>query len=108
MAITAKPPLRRLLKRDEILSMLREFKQEYANEFGILEIGIFGSVARDTASAESDLDICVKTKTPNPYMLVHIKDAIENRIQRKVDIVRVRERMNPLLKARIEQEGIYV
>jgi predicted nucleotidyltransferase len=77
MTIIAKPPLKRRLKRDEILSILRDFKQEHADEFGILEIGIFGSVARDTASAESDLDTCVKTKTPNPYMLVYIKNAIE-------------------------------
>ena len=108
MTTIIKPPVDELPKRDEVLSILRDFKRQCADELGILEIGIFGSVARDTAGVESDLDICVKTKTPNPYSLVHIKNAIESRVQRKVDIVRVRERMNPLLKERIEQEGIYV
>jgi len=108
MTTTVNPSANKFLGREEVLSILRDFKQECADEFGILEIGVFGSVARDTADRESDLDICVKTKTPNPYMLVHIKDAIEDRVHRKVDIVRLRERMNPLLKERIEREGIYV
>ena len=108
MTTTINPPADSYLKRDKVLSILRDFKREYADKLGIVEIGIFGSVARDSAGEESDLDICVKTKTPNPYILVHIKDAIQARVHRRVDIVRVRERMNPLLKERIEQDGIYV
>lgn len=108
MKTTVNPPADECPTRDAVLSILRDFKREFADELGILAIGIFGSVARDTASVESDPDICVKTKTPNPYVLVHIKDAIEGRVHRKVDIVRVREHMNPLLKERIEREGIYV
>ncbi len=108
MTTNVKSSIDELPRRDEILSILRDFKLECADELGILEIGIFGSIARDTAGIESDVDVWVKTETPNPYLLVHIKDAIESRVRRRVDIVRVRERMNPLLKARIEQDGIYV
>jgi predicted nucleotidyltransferase len=108
MNATVHPPADQYRSRDAVLSILRDFKREFADEFGILAIGIFGSVARDAAGVESDLDICVKTKTPNPYILVHIKDAIEGRVHRKVDIVRVRDHMNPLLKEQIEREGIYV
>ena len=80
------------MKRDDILAILREFKRDYAEKYGILEIGIFGSMARDEAREDSDVDICIKTKTPNPYTLVHIKEDIEGIIQKRVDIVRVRER----------------
>lgn len=96
------------LRQEQVLVALRQLKRERGAALGILELGIFGSFARDSATAASDLDVYVKTKTPNPYLLVHIKDAIEDRVQRKVDIVRMRERMNPLLKARIEREGIDV
>jgi len=96
------------MKRDDILTFLHEFKLNYAEKYGILEIGVFGSIARDEARDDSDLDICIKTKTPNPFMLVHIKQDIEHRVQKHVDIVRVREKMNPFLKTRIEKEGIYV
>lgn len=95
--------------RDDILAILRDFKQNFADKYGILEIGIFGSIARGEDREDSDVDICIKTKTPDPFAIVHIKEEIENRIQRHVDIVRIREKMNPfLLKERIEKEGVYV
>jgi hypothetical protein len=96
------------MKRDDILAVLREFKQDCAKEYGILEIGIFGSTARNEAGEESDVDILVKTRTPNPFTLVHVKEAIERRIHKHVDIIRVREKMNPFLKERIEKDALYV
>ena len=96
------------MKRDEVLAILREFKRDRAEEYGILEIGVFGSVARDEAGEDSDVDICIKTRTPNPFALVHIKEEIEKRVKRRVEIIRVREKMNPFLRERIEREGRYV
>jgi uncharacterized protein len=96
------------MKRDDILAILREFKRDYSEKYGILEIGVFGSIARDDAWEDSDVDICIKTITPNPFFLVHIKEEIEGRVQKHVDIIRVREKMNPFLKERIEKEARYV
>jgi len=96
------------MKRDDILAILREFKRDYAEKYGILEIGVFGSTARDEAGEDSDVDICIKTKTPNPFALVHIKEDIEEMVRKHVDIVRVRDKMNPFLRERIEKEGRYV
>jgi len=96
------------MNRDEILAILREFKQDCGEKYGILELGLFGSVARGAAGEQSDVDICIKTRTPDPFVLVHIKESIEERVRKHVDIVRVREKMSPFLKARIEKEGIYV
>ena len=96
------------MTRDDILTILREFKRDYAEKYGILEIGIFGSFARDEAREDSDVDICIKTRTPNPFVLVHIKEDLEGRVHKRVDIIRVRERMNPYLRERIERDGRYV
>ena len=96
------------MKRDDILLLLSDFKRNYSEKYGIIEIGIFGSIARDDARDDSDLDICIKTRTPNPFNLVHIKEDIEQRTKKRVDIVRVREKMNPFLKTRIEKEAVYV
>ncbi|MBF0293328.1 MAG: nucleotidyltransferase domain-containing protein [Nitrospinae bacterium] len=92
----------------DILVILRDYKQNNAEKYGILEIGVFGSIARDEARDDSDVDICVKTKTPDAFALVHIKEEIENLVGKHVDIIRVREQMNPFLKKRIEKEGVYV
>ena len=96
------------MKRDDILAILREFKRDHGQEYGILQIGIFGSTARDEAGEESDVDILVKTRTPNPFALVHVKQAIERRVHKHVDIIRVREKMNPFLRERIKKECRYV
>jgi len=96
------------MERDSILAILRDFKRNFAGKYGILEIGVFGSIARDEAREDSDIDICIKTKTPDPFTLVHIKEELENRAGKRVDIVRMREKMNPFLKERIEKEGVYV
>ena len=78
------------------------------NMSGVISLGIFGSVARGQMRDDSDIDICVKTQTPDPFMIVHIKEDIEHSLKRRVDIVRIREKMNPFLKKRIDEEGIYV
>ena len=96
------------MNRDEILTVLRKYKRNYAEQYGILEIGVFGSVARGEIREDSDIDICIKTQTPNPFVLVHIKESLEELVHKPVDIVRVRENMNPFLKKRIEKEALYV
>ncbi len=96
------------MNRDDVLAVLGQFKRDHAEQYGILEIGIFGSVARNEQHDDSDVDICIKTQTPDPFALVHIKEAIEGLVHKHVDIVRVREKMNPFLKERIEKEALYV
>jgi len=96
------------MSRSDILEILKDFKERHAQEYGILLIGIFGSVARDQATEESDVDIFLKTETPDPFNIVHIKEALEEKLQQHVDIVRLRDSMNPSLKNRIEKEAVYV
>jgi predicted nucleotidyltransferase len=96
------------MTRNEVLDILRDYKGQFADRYGITALGIFGSVARGQNRENSDVDVCIRTKTPDPFVLVHIKEDIERRLNQPVDIVRVRDRMNPFLKQRIETEGIYV
>lgn len=97
-----------MVARAAVLQFLRDHKHDWAERYGVIQIGVFGSVARDEARAGSDLDICVKTATPDPYALVHIKEDIQERLGVPVDIIRVRPAMNPQLKQRIERDAIYV
>jgi predicted nucleotidyltransferase len=97
-----------VVAREAVLAFLRDYKRDCGNRYGIVEIGVFGSVARDEADDASDLDICVKTATPDPYALVHIKEDIQEHLGVPVDIIRVRPTMNPKLKQRIERDAIYI
>ena len=108
MQTTPGIPFPALANFDDLITTLRAIKREWGDSLGIEEMGIFGSFARGGATEASDLDVYVRTRSPNPYLLVHLKEAIEGRVHRRVDIVRLRERMNPLLRKRIEREGIDV
>ena len=69
---------------------------------------MFGSIAKELNKDDSDIDVFVKTQTSNPFVIIEIKDRLEEILKRKVDIIRLRENMNPLLKQKIESEGKYI
>jgi len=94
--------------RDEIVSALQDFKKRYSAPYGIQSLGIFGSVARGDAKDDSDIDIVVKIDPPNLITLSRIRLEIEEMIHKHVDIVHYRERMNKLLKEKIDSEVVYV
>ena len=96
------------MQREELLFILQAYKRDFSKKYGILEIGVFGSFARNQAGDDSDVDICIKIKNPDPFSLVHIKDDIEHRVKKHVDIIRMREKMNPYLRERIEKDAVYV
>ena len=83
-----------MMTRDEVLAILRQFKQKYGQYYGIVRIGVFGSVARNEASANSDVDIVFQTDAPNLFRTASMKAELENLLAREVDIVRLRESMN--------------
>ena len=95
------------MNRDDILALLREFKRDCRGEYGIIEIGVFGSFARDEAGEESDVDVVIRILKPDLFTLVGIKNDLEERLHRAVDIVTYREDMNPFLKKRIDGEAVY-
>ena len=96
------------LRREEVLRILGSHRGELADRYGVTRLGIFGSVARNEASDDSDVDIVVETQVPDLLMMVNLKEDIEQLLQRKVDLVRYRVRMNPFLKKRIDNEARYV
>jgi predicted nucleotidyltransferase len=96
------------MDKSKLLKELKTFKKLHEIEYGITSLGLFGSFARGEASELSDVDIVVTTKTPDLFNLVHIKEDLEERLKRSVDIVRFRNKMNPFLKNRIEKEAVYV
>ena len=94
--------------KNKVISALKEIAPILFEKYGVTRIGIFGSVAREDASQQSDVDIVYEMSRPNLFTVVHLKEELENVLHRPVDLVRYRERMNPLLKKRIERDCVYV
>ena len=96
------------VRLDEVLAILGRHKAELAARSGITALGVFGSVARNEADENSDVDIVYETNTPNLYRTVRMKRDLETVLCRHVDVVRWRERISPRLKSRIAREAVYV
>ena len=90
----------------EILPLLRAHQQRWAERFHLRRIGLFGSVVRGEANAGSDVDIWVELDPLTPFATVHLKRELEELLQRPVDLIRLRDRMNPTLRQVIAREGI--
>jgi len=94
------------LSPDQVLPLLRQRQAEWRQRYQLQRIGLFGSTARNEATDKSDVDVWVELDPLTPYATVHLKQELEELLQRPVDLVRLRERMNPALRQAILREGI--
>jgi predicted nucleotidyltransferase len=95
-----------VLSPDQVLPLLRERQGAWRQRYQLQRIGLFGSIARNEAKASSDVDVWVELDHLTPYATVHLKQELEELLQRPVDLVRLRDRMNPVLREAILREGI--
>ena len=92
----------------EILSFLKEHREELRQKFGVEKIGLFGSYARDNARIDSDIDIAVEIKSQNSFrsffsLLYFLEDGLKNKIDLGIE-----HSLKPIAKQRILKEIIYV
>lgn len=93
---------------ENILNLLKQFKQTRQAEYKLKSLGLFGSYARREATTESDVDIFFETEEPNLFRTAHLRQELEELLGVHVDLVRLRDNMNPRLMARIRKDGLYV
>lgn len=97
-----------MLSTLEYIHLLRKYMRENAIKNGISRMGIFGSVARGEHHEGSDVDVCVEIDRPSIFTLVHIKEELEKLLKCPVDLIRLRNNMDEMLKNCINRDGIYV
>ncbi len=96
------------MNRDDIISFISLHKDEFKKKYGVNKIGLFGSYAKDDVHEGSDIDIVVELEKPDLFIMIGVKQAIEEALKKKVDVVRLRDKMNSFLRQRIERDVIYV
>lgn len=97
-----------VLRLNECKTKLAHFKQKFGLKFGLIRIGIFGSVARNENDENSDLDIVVELEKPSLSIMYNLRESLRTLFGCNVDVVRFRESLPPTLKANIQNEAIYV
>jgi len=96
------------MDREKIIKCLKQFKVENKDKYHIERLGIFGSVAKNIANDESDIDIVVRLSKQDLFEIIGIKQDLEEDLAVSVDVVSYRDKMNSFMKKRIDEEAIYV
>lgn len=101
-------PVKTELTSLSVVRILKKFKEENADKYGIQKIGVFGSYAREEQTIDSDVDVCVLLETPSYMTRAAIKEELEILFDREVDVVSLSAKMAPSFKESVENEAIYV
>jgi predicted nucleotidyltransferase len=100
--------IKKMNTKEQYISLLSRFASEHGAEYGIIRLGIFGSVAREEHRANSDVDVLIEAPALDLLMLIDIKNRLEEVFGAPVDIVPKTEFMPQRLKKRVEKEVFYV
>ena len=80
----------------------------HAVEYGLVAAWLFGSQAKGTATARSDVDIAVMVARPlDLETRMDLSDALSSALGREVDVVDL-ERSSPILMNQVLRDGVLV
>ena len=93
------------VRRDDVLAVLRAHREEL-QLFGVVSLILFGSVARDQAGPQSDVDLLVELKRPAGYLtVVRLQEHLEHLLKARVDLL-TPGALNDTLRERIANESV--
>lgn len=96
------------MKREAVLQLLRAHKLHLVRHFGVSKLALFGSVARDSATTQSDVDLLVEFDGPaTSDRYFGLQFYVEDILGCPVDLVTskaLRQELRPF----IEKEVLYV
>lgn len=90
-----------------VVASLSAHKQSLSARYPIKSIAVFGSVAREDARPESDVDIMVEFDQPIGIEFVDLAEELEQMLGMKVDLVS-RKAIRPEVWSFIESDLCYV
>ena len=94
--------------RSDIIALLAERRQEIAVRFGVKQVALFGSAARDELNATSDVDVLVEFEGPATVAAyMDFKFYLEDLLGRPVDLV-TDKALRKELRPYVEKEMIRV
>lgn len=96
------------LGRGEVVDILRAHRETLAERFGVAELALFGSFARDQATDSSDIDILVGFDGPaTSKSYFGVQFYLEDLLGRRVDLVTTKA-LRPRFRPYVEREAVHV
>jgi hypothetical protein len=100
-------PASDVLDRERVLALLREHSDEL-HRLGVTELSLFGSVARNEARADSDVDLLANFQRPlTSDMFFAAKFFLEDLLHRRVDLL-TEAALHERIRSSIEPELVRV
>ena len=99
------------MRRDEVIAKLKE-TEPVLRGFGVAALYLFGSHARDEASADSDVDVFVDVAPGAAFGLRPYMGAfrvLEDAFEHKAEIgYSTRDGLSPYIRAHVEQQAVRI
>ena len=96
------------MSRQKTLQLLGDHKPYLAKQFGVVKLALFGSAARDTATAASDVDVLVSFDGPaTSARYFGVKFYLEDLLGCPVDLV-TDKALRAELRPFVEREAMHV
>ena len=96
------------MKRNDVLRILQKERQELVDQYNISALSVFGSVARDDAREDSDVDILVEFSRPvGLFQFIELKQRLEALLGSEVDLGTPRS-LKSRIRDQVLQEAIRV
>ena len=96
------------IRKSEALALLREHKPVLAERFGVGDLALFGSIVRDEAGPDSDVDILVTLPNARGWSgYGEVLQYLEDLFGCSVDLV-VEAEVRGELRPYIEADAVYV
>ena len=96
------------MQRNDVIDLISSQRQSLYSMFGVKHLSLFGSVARDEAREDSDVDVLVEFEGELSFdRFMELKFFLEDLLKTRVDLVTVnalKAKMRPL----IEKESVLV
>jgi len=94
--------------RQEVLEKLRDTKAELARHYGVRQLALFGSYAKNEQTEASDIDVVVDFEKPiSGLLFVSLAEAIEAAVGIPTDVVPA-DGIKPRYRDFIEKDMVYV
>jgi hypothetical protein len=95
------------LSKNDIINLIKAEKSFLKENFGVVNIGLFGSYAKDQQTPDSDIDFLVEFAEPRFDWIAGLNIYMEKKFDRKIEIIRKCSLDKSRFFERIEQEIIY-
>ncbi len=98
----------RRMTREEVLSTLRAHQTALHTRFGVARLALFGSVARDEAEQDSDVDLLVEFDRPVGFFrFMELQIHLEDLLGCGVDLG-TPQSLKPRIRDRVLAEAVHV